>query len=70
MAEEQCKENEGMLDFFDWKGLSWYSASDPAIDTTWGQGELQMIDFAEDSVVTGRRDTIIARPGMVVKRGS
>jgi hypothetical protein len=29
-----------------------------------------MIDFAKASVVSGRRDTVIARHGMVVKRGT
>ncbi|KAL5114178.1 hypothetical protein ACEQ8H_007926 [Pleosporales sp. CAS-2024a] len=35
-----------------------------------GQGEVQMIDFAKSPAANGRWDTIIARPGMVVRRGS
>jgi hypothetical protein len=35
-----------------------------------GQGEIQMIDFADSSATNGLWETIIARSGLVVKRGS
>ncbi|KAF2036535.1 hypothetical protein EK21DRAFT_51922 [Setomelanomma holmii] len=35
-----------------------------------GQGETQMIDFAKDPSTSGLWETIVARPGMVVKRGT
>lgn len=40
------------------------------LSTLQGQGETQMIEVANESTHGGLWDTIIARPGMVVQRGS
>lgn len=41
-----------------------------ALTASQGQGEVQMIEVANESIYGGLWETIIARPGMVVKRSS
>ncbi|KAH7093291.1 hypothetical protein FB567DRAFT_544662 [Paraphoma chrysanthemicola] len=45
----------------------WYLSG---VRKTKGQGETQMIEFAKDPATNGLWETIVARPGMVVKRGT